>query len=296
MSFIFTQIDEKRVSISWDKSVEYPESISIPEKTVIDGKEYVVSEVANDGFLKYTKAITIPQTITRICDFGFDLNCWSVFPTLPDSLESIGKWSFSTGRFKNFTVPRSLRSIGEGSFSFNLNLEQIFVASENKYFVTVSNNILYDKKMTMIVQTTLKLTKLCIPSSVKKLCNGSFVLTFIEELYIPASVKEVGYQCFYGSNKLKNVIIAGDLSIDEKAFQVISELNIIYYGRKKVTNTIFSSDKNIKISTCFGYPLTTFGNKDITYTNSCYPISNDQCTVFNNKRRLLNKPLSLYLS
>ena len=103
MSFIFAKIDENHVSVSWDKAVPYPKSISIPEKTTINGKEFIVSEIAAQGFLRYYNAITIPQTITKIGHQGFDLCSWSVFPKLPDSLEYIGAWSFASGRFKNLT-------------------------------------------------------------------------------------------------------------------------------------------------------------------------------------------------
>lgn len=114
---------------------------------------------------------------------------------LPNSVKSIPKNAFSRSQIKKVVLNEGLKSIGDMAF-FNSTIEEIVFPSTLEQLEENIFYYCYNLKKADLSQT--KITKL--PAS-------TFVYAGIEEVLLPATLKEIGAQAFLSTSQLKTIKI-----------------------------------------------------------------------------------------
>lgn len=173
------------------------------------------------GFYQYVLSITsvvIPNTVTHI---GLEAFYWCTgltSITIGDSVNQIGSSAFyhCTG-LQTVTIPSSVEEIGSGAFSW-CNLSSLTFNADSltsDLFCHYHNNI-----SNITIGNNVKV----LPNG---LCSGHDSLSSI---FIPASVKIIGYQAFT-NNSLSSIVVSGN--------------NMVYDSRNNCNAVIRKSDSVI---------------------------------------------------
>ena len=227
------------------------------------------------GGLVYTK-ITLPDTITKICDKAF-ADCKEL---------------------TEINIPENVSEIGSGAFSRCEDLK-LKISPSNQYY-TLENGILYDKNKTEIIICFNKnLGNFTVPDTVKTIRKEAFYRTNFESLNlgngvetierdaffqcegingikIPKSAKNLNISTFYccGLNSVviedgcecdlmdlgfgsdfDNIIIPSSItSIDESAFKFCSKELIIFGDEGSYAET-FAKEHNINFANRNSKPI-----------------------------------------
>ena len=162
--------------------------------------------------------IAIPRGVTEIQRGTFEdcVNLKEVVFEEGSRLEAIGNGCFASAGLEEITLPRTLKEIGAAAFRDCGNLKAIYVedgceASLCDAKVSESAQV-GPLKETMIGNTRVwdlrKLKHVIIPDGTEKIGNRWFWGTEIERVEVPASVREICAEVFYGCKKLREVTFA----------------------------------------------------------------------------------------
>ena len=218
----------------------YFDDFKIPEHMPINGKDYEITEIGRDTFIRTMVSIFIPATISKIENNAFSFwpysilskiqvskdnkfydcreNCNAIIETstntliagcdnthIPESVERISACAFSAVKLKSLYIGPNIVSI-DSVFADFFGLEEIKVSQFNKY---------YDSRedCNAIIETaTNTLLKGCkntmIPNSVKSLGVSSFATTNeLETIDIPDSIDVIDEYAFCNCASLKKINI-----------------------------------------------------------------------------------------
>lgn len=150
---------------------------------------------------------------------------------LPAGLVAIGERAFRKSKISTLTIPASVTEIGEGFIAETASLKGVVLAGNNANF-EIKDTWFIDKKSNVLLGITTPFTQsqLTIPSGVSKV--SSFIFnsnSFITNVEIPSSVKEIGEQAFSSCANLTTVKLSeGIEKIGRLAFfnnAKLSEIN-----------------------------------------------------------------------
>ena len=164
------------------------------------------------------KSIIIPEKVTSIGAQAF-ANCDSLTTvTFPDSVQEIHQQVFyDCPNLTEIKIGKGLskikfESIYDGIFPFCENLANIIVDSENAYFSTDENGVLFNKDKTKLVYypTGLKGTHYSIPDGVTIIDEYAFYnYDILTSVSVPTSVKTIRERAFAECDNLCNAYYAG---------------------------------------------------------------------------------------
>ena len=225
--------------------------IVIPSSFVWEGKTYTVVAIGNNAFndVLYEggstslSSIVIPNTVTTIGDYAFQMCAALTGIELPSSLVSIGIGAFRdcTG-FTSIEIPGSVNTIGSWAFSGCKGLTIVTIPSSvtrigNDAFrecsglttlAVESGNTVYDSRdnCNAIIETASnKLLVGCmntvIPNTVTAIGDDAFQRCVgLTNIVIPNSVTTIGNGAFEDCNMLTSVTIPNSVtSIGRNAFE-----------------------------------------------------------------------------
>lgn len=201
--------------------------------------EYFKYEILDDGTAEikdYTGTdtdIIIPSIIdgfmvTKIGMGSFyEKNLTSL--NIPDTVTFISGSAFQKNNLVKVVIPSSVEKLGAYAFSYNADLAEIEVDSENPNFKAV-DNVIFSKDETKLVYRPegLKASSLTIPSAVLEISQAACFNNSLVDVIIPDYVTEICADAF-ANNKLTNVIIPQSVTeIGNSAFRnnSISEVYI----------------------------------------------------------------------
>ncbi len=178
------------------------QNISIP-KNVVEIRDCAFSLNYNLNLVTFDKDSVLKSIGEKTFIYNYSLSNIS----LPNSLTNIGSFAFSETNLNEVTIPSSLTSFGEGAFASCNNLENIYVETNNKNYVSI-DGVVYSKNKEILIE---------YPSGKK-----------IYSYTINNSTKKIGGYAFYGSNNLSSIYLSENLEeIDEYAFAYVSNLSFI---------------------------------------------------------------------
>ncbi len=178
------------------------QNVSIP-KNVVEIRDGAFSLNYNLNLVTFDKDSVLKSIGEKTFIYNYSLSNIS----LPNSLTNIGSFAFSETNLNEVTIPSSLTSFGEGAFASCNNLENIYVETNNKNYVSI-DGVVYSKNKEILIE---------YPSGKK-----------IYSYTINNSTKKIGGYAFYGSNNLSYIHLSENLEkIDEYAFAYVSNLSFI---------------------------------------------------------------------
>ncbi|MBR5744938.1 MAG: leucine-rich repeat domain-containing protein [Muribaculaceae bacterium] len=152
--------------------------------------------------------INIPASVTRICALAFD-DCRLINSlALPEGLTVIELGAFNGMGISQLTIPASVENIAGNIVRGCVNLASITVAPGNTHFKASDGNLYNDVTDELIFHVAAAEQKaLVVPEGIVAVASFAFDgCKRLESVVLPASIKEIGEQIFYGcDDTLKNL-------------------------------------------------------------------------------------------
>lgn len=242
----------------------YKDVVFVPEKVNYSGKEYTVTAIGMDAFLRNEDLLSV---------------------VMPKTIVSIGQDAFANcPKLKSLTIPENVRDLQNFSFRGLPSLESLVVDEKNEFFDSREGCNAIIKTHSNALYVGCKNT--VIPDGVKAIANDAFMTCFggrdIEpfEITVPKSVEVIEHQAFAGCSPLKAVnfseglkkiggsafigtpikrvvIPASVTEIDPGAFAACDSLKVIkvkrgnkVYDSRKGCNAIIESETGRLIVSC----------------------------------------------
>ena len=212
-------------------------------------------------------SIVLPNSLASIGDWSFDACSGLSTLTIPGSVTSIGSYAFyGCSGIANMTIPNSVTSLGIGAFGACTKLTNITIGNSVK---ALGNDVF---------NGCTGLTSITIPGSVTSIGDWAFDgCTKLSSITTPNSVKSIGYGAFYGCTGLTSVTI-GDAAtlIGDWAFYGCSGMTTLTIG------TSVSSIGDYAFGDCSG--LTAVNSLDaspISLSSSVFEdVDKTTCTLY----------------
>ena len=205
--------DQEASVVSKDnKRNSYSGDVVIPEEVSLNGDVLSVTAIADNAFRYCSNLTTV---------------------TIPNSVTSIGSWSFAKSGVKSITIPNSVTHIGCYAFSesslHNITLSENLTEIKNGTFCACSlNSITIPNKVTCIGDSAFfmcrNLKNIAIPNSVTRIGLMSFCYSSLGSVNIPNAVTEIGTMAFAASD-LRSVTLPDSITIlDDGVFCMCKDL------------------------------------------------------------------------
>lgn len=164
------------------------------------------------------REFTIPASVDSVGDECFAACVMLEKVTIEEGVKSLGTYCFYGNiALKSVEIPASVTHIGPSAFAMcgyrtAGDLEEIKVSEKNEFYTSV-DGVLYDKKMTHLMQVPNKYKgELNIPATVVDIDDLSLAYTTeLTKVIVPASVKRLGDYTFSECSKLTEIICYPDM-------------------------------------------------------------------------------------
>lgn len=175
---------------------------------------------------------------------------------IPDSVEYIGNWVFTTPAFTNgtWTLGSGLKYIGDASLS-NIcsgNSGTLFIpaqldAQDTAFGYNTFSKVVFEEGITVIrarvIRNSTSVTEVVLPASVETIGTGAF--SSCEQLSvvkIPDSVTTINTDAFNGT-ALNGVYLSASISsLGDRAFEDLPQNSIIYADNDSVYNLLIEKN------------------------------------------------------
>ena len=190
-----------------------PAALTIP--AALDGLPVV--GIGQGAFsAKGLTSVVIPDSIISVGSWSFDNNSLRTVQ-FGSAVQHIGAAAFYTNELVSVTIPNSVFSIGERAFAFNRSLASVTLGTA---VASIGARAFW---MT-------QLTRITIPDSVKVIGERAFYELALGSLSLGSGVERIEYQAFQ-SNRLTSLTIpASVVFIDAHAFSVNQLRSVAFLG------------------------------------------------------------------
>ncbi len=157
-----------------------------------------------NGNTKYT----VPKTVKIIDDEVFS-QCHNLNEVeLPDGLEQIGSFSFGCSSIRRLDIPASVTSIDIRFCRSSMQLSQINVDKNNKYYCSI-DGVLYDKEVKTLLRYPEGKTdkSYTVPDTVTTIGDDALYRSQFKEITIPSTVNYIFPSAFSDVN---NITVYGE--------------------------------------------------------------------------------------
>lgn len=194
--------------------------------TKLEGDIDIPEKVANEDGIEYD--------VVGIGKYAFYMCEGITNVTLPKSLKKINEKAFlGCHNLTTLNIPENVKSIGKWAFISCAKLKEINVDSNNANYSSL-NGALYNKDITKIIQCPCgKTGAFEIPATVKEIGGQTFYGCMnLNEVTIPSGVEKIGNDGFYACVKLRNIIckIVVPLTGDAMGTEVFEQVSTASVG------------------------------------------------------------------
>ena len=228
-------IDEEAKACSLVDGKQATGNVVIPEKVMINGSEYTVTEIGEFAFnFCDLISVEIPNTVITISRGAFcDCNQLA-HVKIGSSVTTIGDLAFSGGAGGNLLesveIPSSVKSIGQNAF-WNSKLTKVEISDigawcKIEFADRYSNPIAFAHHLYL---NGSEITELIIPETTSEIKDNAFVSCYgLTSVIIPNSVTVIRESAFGDCTGLTNVIISESVTtIEERAFLCTSLTSVV---------------------------------------------------------------------
>lgn len=218
------------------------EKIQIPYSLCSIG-EYAFSNCVS------LKEFTIPYNTSIISD-GLFSSCKSLkIIELHDHITKIGDCAFENCNcLEEFSIPKSVETIIGNPFKDIIKIDKFISLSPN---YIIQDGILFDSDKTRIISCQSNTRVINIPDTVTEIEPYAFSNTlFLEEVYLPPTIKHIGDGTFSGCRNLKKVSLPKSLSnIPDYCFSHCASLESVVIPESVISigSNAFSWCESLKI-------------------------------------------------
>lgn len=154
--------------------------------------------------------IPFPASLKEIaCDAFMEVKLHKPL-SIPNGVEIIGLGAFHANDFRDtISIPASVYYIAETAFSNSLHVHDFVVDPANEFYTAI-DGVLYNKDVTLLLAYPIfkETEDFAIPGTVTRIAENAFDINFfVQTLYIPSSVKEVGMYQFGLLRQLREYIV-----------------------------------------------------------------------------------------
>ena len=192
-------------------------------------------------------SITIPNSVTSIGDYAFEMCTDLTSITIPNSVTSIGSFAFNgCGSLTSITTPNSVTSIREYAFGGCVFIEENFInrssldAEENKYWGAIFvdreiDGLLVNNDTVILCRPNAR--SVVIPDGITRIRSRAFSnCSELTSITIPNSVISIGASAFYGCKSLISVALPNSITkIDGGLFYGCSALQSVVLSENIVS-------------------------------------------------------------
>lgn len=199
--------------------------------------------------------IVIENGVGSIGDYAFYGLSNVKTVSMPITLKSIGEWSFyNCDSLSAISIGKNVATISDYAFHSCDGLQSITVSSDNTYYSSDTNSVLFNKDKTTLIQYPAGAlrTAYTIPDTVTHIDDFAFAQAkYLSELTLGAGVSTLGEDVFFESLSLSNIAANSanaNFSSDENG--VLFDKNkttLVQYpiGNERTSYTVPSGVKNI---------------------------------------------------
>ena len=142
--------------------------------------------------------ISIPSTVTRICEGAFALCKELKQITIPTNskLQTIESYAFICAPIESFTIPSSVVELQECWCSMTTDLKKVKVLENNQNFISKDDKFIFGKtdeksdNFDVLIFVSRELKSVTIPNNITKIASSAFSGSEIESIEISPNVKE----------------------------------------------------------------------------------------------------------
>lgn len=194
--------------------------------------------------------VILPDTVTEIEDSVF--SCCSNLRSIrmSENLIKIGDNAFSDTGLTEIVLPESVSYIGSCVFQYCRELEKvvfpkgkceigrcIFIGSGK-----ISNNVISNEGSDFVLYSrTNKQTQFSVPEGVTKIYNNAFFNDYLEELFLPKSLREIEGYSISGESLKSIVFLSDNAEVTNYSYETSGAIR----AAGKCNEMIYSNDKSI---------------------------------------------------
>lgn len=229
-----------------------------------------ISFIEGHVFMRFAASeIVLPEGIQTIGKTTFQ-SCKNLKTmVLPDSLISIGDWSFHSSGIEELHIGKGLNYLARTAFENCDNIKKITVSPENSKFKTdKENTALYDNEYVLYKSVNGKFPD----ANIEQICFGCFTNLDLEEIVISDSVKDIHLRAFKNCQNLKKVTFGKNVKYCAGIFENCPNINELAVSGEN--ENLFTYDNKAifaKLGENQGVEL-VIGTKDTTLPSNCVKI------------------------
>ena len=194
-------------------SISIPATVKIIEEDFefVYGLENFIVDSDNMYYSSDSYGALYNKDKTRLIRYPED--CTATEYTIPSTVTDVDLKAFSgCVKLVSIKVSSSVKHLGYDNINVNIfgtcsNLESIIVDSENKYYSSDLNGVLYNNDKTELISypRSLTITEYTIPDTVQKIVEGAVLNDYVETVTVSDNITEIGYNGFsFGTGYYNN--------------------------------------------------------------------------------------------